>query len=158
MKPGVPRLRRASCSGAGRTRGSCGSRERADDEGERHAPQRDAGVQDARHRTGLLGELPRAPGHQQREHRADAADRRLQRGQPIRIPRQGGTLKTSDTIAVTSRGKRVLAVMSWQKYDVIRETMSILGDPALMRSLKRSLREARTGSLVSLAKVAKDLG
>jgi PHD/YefM family antitoxin component YafN of YafNO toxin-antitoxin module len=68
------------------------------------------------------------------------------------------TLKTSDTIAVTSRGKRVLAVMSWQKYDVIRETMSILGDPALMRSLKRSLREARTGSLVSLAKVAKDLG
>ncbi|OHD74393.1 MAG: hypothetical protein A2177_15135 [Spirochaetes bacterium RBG_13_68_11] len=69
-----------------------------------------------------------------------------------------GTLKTSDTIAVTSRGKRVLAVMSWKKYDVIRETMSILGDPALMRSLKRSLREARTGSLVSLAKVAKDLG
>ncbi len=68
------------------------------------------------------------------------------------------TLKTSDTVAVTSRGKRVLAVMSWQKYDIIRETMSILGDPALMRSLKRSLREARNGSLVSLAKVAKDLG
>jgi PHD/YefM family antitoxin component YafN of YafNO toxin-antitoxin module len=68
------------------------------------------------------------------------------------------TLKTSDTIAVTSQGKRVLAVMSWKKYDVIRETMSILGDPALMHSLKRSLREARTGSLVSLAKVAKDLG
>ena len=59
---------------------------------------------------------------------------------------------------VTSRGKWVLAVMSWDKYDVIRETMSILGDPALMRSLKRSLREARTGSLVPLAKVAKDLG
>jgi len=69
-----------------------------------------------------------------------------------------GTLKTSDTIAVTSRGKRVLAVMSWQKYDIIRETMSILGDPALMRSLKRSLREARNGSLVTLTKVAKDLG
>ena len=68
------------------------------------------------------------------------------------------TLKTSDTIAVTSRGKRVLAVMSWKKYDVIRETMSILDDPVLMRSLKRSLREARTGSLVPLAKVAKDLG
>jgi PHD/YefM family antitoxin component YafN of YafNO toxin-antitoxin module len=69
-----------------------------------------------------------------------------------------GSLQGNDTIAVTSRGQEVLALMRWDLYEAISETLEILGDPALMRQLKQSLREAKEGKLLSLAEVKKDLG
>jgi PHD/YefM family antitoxin component YafN of YafNO toxin-antitoxin module len=77
---------------------------------------------------------------------------------PISKARKGLTtmqssLRDGETVAVTSHGREVLAVMRWDLYESISETLEILGDPGLMRELKRSIREARAGRLIPLAKV-----
>ena len=79
---------------------------------------------------------------------------------PISEARKGLTtmhrhLKDNETVAVTSNGLEVLALMRWELYESISETLEILSDPTLMRELKRSIREARAGKLVPLAKVKK---
>ena len=63
------------------------------------------------------------------------------------------TLRMDETIAVTNRDKRVLAVMRWEKYDAIRETLAILDDEDLIKKLRRSLKEADEGKLVPLEEV-----
>jgi len=68
------------------------------------------------------------------------------------------TLRIDETIAVTNRDKKVLAVMRWEKYDAIRETLSILEDEALVKQLKRSLKEAREGKLIALEKIESEGG
>ena len=60
-------------------------------------------------------------------------------------------------IAITRRGKPVLAVMSWDLYESITETMEILADKDLMRAIRRSLREIEEGKLIPWEKVKKDL-
>lgn len=69
----------------------------------------------------------------------------------------GNKMRTDETIAVTNRGKRVLALMRWEKYDAIRETLSILEDEALMKKLRRSIKEAEEGKLIPLEKVEKEI-
>lgn len=66
-------------------------------------------------------------------------------------------LRADETVAVTSRGKKVLALMRWEKYDAIRETLNILEDAELMDKLKRSIREAEEGKLIPLREVEKEL-
>jgi antitoxin YefM len=61
-------------------------------------------------------------------------------------------------VTVTRRGKPVLAVMPWDLYDSITETLEILGDEMLMKALRRSLHEARKGRTYSTAQVKKRLG
>lgn len=63
------------------------------------------------------------------------------------------TLRVDETIAVTNRDKRVLAVMRWEKYDAILETLAILEDEELVRQLRRSIKEADEGRLIPLEKV-----
>jgi antitoxin YefM len=46
-------------------------------------------------------------------------------------------------VAVTRRGERVLAVMSWDLYESLAETIEILGDEKLMAMLRRSLADLR---------------
>ena len=59
--------------------------------------------------------------------------------------------RTKDTIAVTSRGKAILAVLPWDLYESIMETLDIASDPDLMASLRTSLREAEEGDTVELS-------
>jgi len=61
-------------------------------------------------------------------------------------------------VTVTRRGKPVLAVMPWEMYDSITETLEVLGDEKLMRVLRKSLQEARRGKTYSTAQVRKRLG
>jgi len=61
-------------------------------------------------------------------------------------------------VTVTRRGKPVLAVMPWELYDSIVETLEILSDQKLMRALRKSLQQARTGRTYSTTEVRKRLG
>ena len=61
-------------------------------------------------------------------------------------------------VTVTRRGKPVLAVMPWEMYDAITETLEVLSDEKLMRALRKSLQEARRGKTYSTAQVRKRLG
>jgi prevent-host-death family protein len=61
------------------------------------------------------------------------------------------------TVAVTRRGKPVLAVMPWELYESIIETLEIMGDQELMASLKLAIKEVAQGKTVPWEQVKKEL-
>ncbi len=61
-------------------------------------------------------------------------------------------------VAVTRRGKPVLAVMPWDFYEAIIETLEVMGDADLAKSLKQSIREIKAGKLYTSEQVRKELG
>ena len=65
---------------------------------------------------------------------------------------------SSPAVAITRRGKPVLAVMNWDLYEAIVETLEVMTDDEMVESLRASLHEVAKGRTVSSAKVAKDLG
>jgi antitoxin YefM len=52
------------------------------------------------------------------------------------------------TVAVTRRGKPVLAIMTWADYQVILETLEILGDDEAVAQLHRSIKEVKEGKTI----------
>jgi prevent-host-death family protein len=53
------------------------------------------------------------------------------------------------TVSVTRRGKPVLAIMSWEDYEAISETLAILNDEDAVEQLRRSLQDVKEGKMVS---------
>ena len=60
-------------------------------------------------------------------------------------------------VALTRHGKPVMAMMSWDLFESITETMDVMGDPDLMTALRQSLEDARVGRFISLEQVKKEL-
>jgi antitoxin YefM len=52
------------------------------------------------------------------------------------------------TVAVTRRGKPVLAIMTWADYQAILETMEILGDDKAVEQLRSSVKEVKEGKTI----------
>ena len=52
------------------------------------------------------------------------------------------------TLAVTRRGKPVLAIMTWKDYKAIVETMEILGDPDALKQLRRGIKDVKEGKTI----------
>ena len=48
-------------------------------------------------------------------------------------------------VTITQRGKPVLALMSWELYESLVETLEILDDKEMMAALRRGITEARAG-------------
>jgi prevent-host-death family protein len=61
-------------------------------------------------------------------------------------------------ISVTSRGEPVLAVMPWDLYESIIETLDILADRDLASTLRDSLEDLRAGRLIDHDEVGHRLG
>jgi len=51
-------------------------------------------------------------------------------------------------VAVTRRGKPVLAIMTWEDYEAILETLDVLSDEEAMEQLRHSIREVKEGRTV----------
>ncbi len=66
--------------------------------------------------------------------------------------------KEPGAVAVTRRGKPVLAIMPWELYESLVETLEIMGDRDLMASLRKSIKEADAGKMIPWDQVKKDLG
>jgi prevent-host-death family protein len=60
-------------------------------------------------------------------------------------------------VAVTRRGKPVLAVMSWEMYESLLETMEILGDDKMMSAFRQSVKEEMEGRGIPWDKVKRKL-
>ena len=60
-------------------------------------------------------------------------------------------------IAVTRRGEPVLAILPWELYESIVETLEILSDEVLMAALRRSIKEAEEDRAVSWEKAREEL-
>jgi antitoxin YefM len=54
----------------------------------------------------------------------------------------------NQAIAVTRRGEPVMALMPWELYATIEETLEVLADPELMDALRQSIREVAEGKLI----------
>ena len=62
------------------------------------------------------------------------------------------------TVSVTRRGKPVLAIMSWEDYETIAETLEMLSDEEALVKLGRSVREAAAGETVPWEEAKARLG
>ena len=62
------------------------------------------------------------------------------------------------TVAVTRRGKPVLAIMSWGDYEAIHETLEILGDSEAVGQLRRSIKEVKEGKTIPWTEAKARLG
>jgi prevent-host-death family protein len=60
-------------------------------------------------------------------------------------------------IAVTRRGEPVLAILPWNLYESIMETLEILGDEDLMAALRQSIKEASEGKTIPWDRAKKEL-
>jgi antitoxin YefM len=65
--------------------------------------------------------------------------------------------KKYGAVAITRRGKPVLAVMPWDLYESIMETLEILGDDAMTAALKKGIEELTAGKGVSWEKAKREL-
>ncbi len=61
-------------------------------------------------------------------------------------------------IAVTRRGKPILAVMPWELYESIVETLEIMGDEELMQALRLGIKDIEEGRTSSMDEVKQELG
>ena len=60
-------------------------------------------------------------------------------------------------VALTRHGKPVLAVMPWDLFESIMETMEIMGDADMMAALRESIEDVREGNLIPLEQVKAEL-
>jgi len=63
-----------------------------------------------------------------------------------------------DVLEITRRGKPVLAVMPWELYEAVAETLEVMGDKEMMRQLRQSIQEMDSGKLVSWQDAKQELG
>ncbi len=61
-------------------------------------------------------------------------------------------------LAVTRRNKEVMAVMSWELYEGLLETLEVLSDPKLMNDLKQGVEDVKAGRTHSLSEAYERLG
>jgi len=63
-----------------------------------------------------------------------------------------------DVLEITRRGKPVLAVMSWELYEAVSETLEVMGDKELMAQLRQSILEMDSGKLIPWKDAKQELG
>lgn len=64
-----------------------------------------------------------------------------------------GIESTQETIAITRKGIPTMVMMSIEDYEGLLETLEIMGDPAIMKSLKKSARQIKQGKLLDTDEV-----
>ena len=67
-----------------------------------------------------------------------------------KLPEQLGA--SPATVAVTRRGKPVLAIITWEDYLSILETLEILSDNDAVEQLRRSIKEVTDGKQIPWTK------
>ena len=63
-----------------------------------------------------------------------------------------------DVAEITRRGKPVLAVIPWELYESITETLEVLGDRDLLPLLRQSIQEMEADQTIPWQDVKRDLG
>ena len=69
-----------------------------------------------------------------------------------------GIQKPPKAVGITRRGRPVLAVMPWELYESIVETLEVLSDPELTAALRASLDDVKRGRVLTHKEARKRLG
>lgn len=56
--------------------------------------------------------------------------------------------RSHETVTVTKRGKPVLAILAWEEYEALVETLEVMADEKLMASIRQGIREIKQGKLI----------
>src|SRR6266404_1462209 len=78
-----------------------------------------------------------------------------------RLPKLADTLEKHPEIGavtITRRGKPVLAVLSWDLYESLVETMEIMSDPEMMAAFRKGVKEMEQGKAIPLEQFKRELG
>ena len=76
----------------------------------------------------------------------------------LSLPEQLAKSPEQQAVTITRHGKPVLALMPWELYEAISETMELMSEPELMNALRQSIRDVKAGRTYTSAQVAKRLG
>lgn len=63
-----------------------------------------------------------------------------------------------DAISVTRRGRPVLAILPWEEYEALVETLEVLADPELTAALRQGIREAKASKGIPWERAKRTLG
>jgi len=66
--------------------------------------------------------------------------------------------QTPEAVTVTRHGKPVLAILPWELYEAIMETIEIMGDAELMAAFRQGVKDIEEGRVKPLDDVLKELG
>jgi antitoxin YefM len=61
-------------------------------------------------------------------------------------------------VKITRHGKPVLAVLSWDLYESVVETMEIMSDPEMMAAFRQGVKEMQEGKGIPLEQFKRELG
>ncbi len=61
-------------------------------------------------------------------------------------------------VQITDRNRPAVAVLDWDEYESLLETMELLSDPDAMKEIREGIKDAQEGRTISLKEVKKDLG
>jgi antitoxin YefM len=78
------------------------------------------------------------------------------REQITRLPEQFE--QEPETVTVTRHGKPVMAILPWELYESIMETLEIMGDAELMAAFRQGVKDIEEGRIKPLDDVLKELG
>ena len=79
------------------------------------------------------------------------------RNRLTKLPEQFRRNRHTGAVVVTRRGKPVLAVLPWELYESIVETLEILGDEGLMTAVRRGIKEYKEGKGIPWEEAKKQL-
>lgn len=66
--------------------------------------------------------------------------------------------KSHETVAITRNGEPKLAVMSWDLYQSMVETMDIMSDPELVAQMRKGIADIEAGRVIPWEEARKELG
>ena len=72
-----------------------------------------------------------------------------------RITSLENDMSFEDTISVTNHGREVLAILRWETYESIAETLDILSNPEGYDNLKVGIAQAQQGKLIDFEEFKK---
>lgn len=65
-------------------------------------------------------------------------------------------LSSQDVVAVTNRGKEVLAIIPWDTYDALTQTLDILTDKEQTQLLKQGIKDLKEGKIAEWDTISRE--
>ncbi len=73
------------------------------------------------------------------------------------LPHEFEQDKELGAFQVTRHGKPVMAILPNDLYETIMETLEVMGDDALVKSLRQSIQEAKNGKIIPWDQLKQEL-
>jgi antitoxin YefM len=74
------------------------------------------------------------------------------------LPEEFEQEQEPEAVKVTRRGKPVLAILPWDLYEAIIETLDVMSDAELMAAFREGVKDLEEGRIILLDDALKELG